>query len=71
MNESHFISKPKLTHLNIEELVIGAGGQQEAVCRIGELTVVDLFFVFLLEDPEQHGSLHIPHLSVAQTQAVL
>lgn len=49
-------------HLDIQELVVGASGQQEALCRVGKLTVVDLFFMLLLKDSQLHGSLHIPHL---------
>lgn len=51
-----------LLHLNIHELVIGAGDQQEALYRVGELAVVDLLFMLLLKDPQEHGSLCIPNL---------
>lgn len=52
-----------IAHLGIQDLVVGAGGQQQAWRRrVGELTVVDLLLVLLLKDPEQHGSLHVPHL---------
>lgn len=49
-------------HLNIHKLVIGAGDQQEAPHRVGELAVVDLLFMLLLKDPQEHGSLRIPNL---------
>lgn len=49
-------------HLNIHKLVIGAGDQQEAPHSVGELAVVDLLFMLLLKDPQQHGALCIPNL---------
>lgn len=56
------ISSTKSLHLNVHELVIGAGDQQEAPHRVGELAVVDLLFMLLLKDPQEHGSLRIPNL---------
>lgn len=55
-----------LAHLHIHELVVGAGGQQEASRCVGKLTVVDLLFMLLLKHPQQHGSLHVPHLRETQ-----
>lgn len=49
--DRHSHGKQTLTHLDIHELVIGAGGQQEASCCVGKLTVVDLLFVLFLKDP--------------------
>lgn len=61
----------RFAHLNVQHLVIGAGGQQEASCRVGELTVVHLLFVLLLKHPQEHGSLHVPHLRDARVQVCL
>ncbi len=44
-------AKQTLAHLDIQQLVVGAGRQQEAPCCVGKLTVVDLLFMLLLKDP--------------------
>lgn len=65
-NERHSASvRNRLAYLDVQALVVGAGGQQEAMCGVGELTVVDLLFVLLLEGPHQLGSLYVPHLTDA------
>jgi len=56
------VFRVSLAYLDVQEVVVGAGGQQEAPRRVGELTVVDLLLVLLLKHPEQHGALHVPHL---------
>lgn len=58
-------------NLNVHELVIGAGDQQEAPHRVGELAVVDLLFMLLLEDPQKPSSLHIPNLRCRESGACL
>lgn len=49
--DRHLLAKQTLTHLDVQELVIGASGQQEALFCVGKLTVVDLLFMLLLKDP--------------------
>lgn len=44
-------AKQTLAHLDIHDVVVGAGGQQEALCCVSKLTVVDLLFMLLLKDP--------------------
>lgn len=58
-------------NLNVHALVIGAGDQQEAPHRVGELAVVDLLFMLLLEDPQEPSSLHIPNLRCRESGACL
>ena len=59
------------THLDVQDGVVGARGQQEAPRRVGEFTVVDLLVVLHLEDPQQPGSLYVPHLRGTRTNAVM
>lgn len=56
-------------NLNVRELVIGAGDQQEAPHRVGELAVVHLLFMLLLEDPQEQSALHIPNLRGGESGA--
>ena len=58
----HVTTSPTRAHLGVHELVVGAGGQQEATLCVGELTVVDLLLVLVLKHPHQSPTLHVPHL---------
>lgn len=58
-------------NLDVHALVIGAGDQQEAPHRVGELAVVDLLFMLLLENPQEPCSLHIPNLRHRESGACL
>lgn len=57
----------KHAHLDIGHFVVGAGGQKELPCRVGELTVVNLLLVLLRESPQQLALFCVPHLKLTGT----
>lgn len=65
--EHWIITVWKHAHLDVGHFVVGAGGQKELLCRVGELTVVNLLLVLLRESSQQLVLFCVPHLKLTGT----